>query len=151
MPVALLLVIAVTACGGSSKQHVPDLSKVPLVPGAKVVAKVQRCDPGASAYCAIQLVVIDSRYRSSTDLLLSERAHLHAKGWTGANGDVGPESAADSPGHKLHLTYAPANNELLSWDAGWIKRAYPIVRALSNTIFDHQPALSLMLEVGAQG
>src|SRR5581483_11766857 len=97
----LPLAVALAACG-SSKNHVPNVAQVPLVAGAKVVAKLQQCDPGAAAYCAIQLVVIDTRYQSSDDLLLSERAHLHAKGWTGANGDVGPESAADSPGHKLH-------------------------------------------------
>ncbi len=146
----LPLVAALAACGGS-KDHVPNTAQVPLVPGAKIVARIQQCDPGAAAYCGIQLVVIDTRYQSSDDLLLSERARLHAKGWTGANGDVGPESAADSPGHKLHLTYASALGELLSWDSGWIKRAHPIIDALSNTVFDHQPALSLMLEDGAQG
>jgi hypothetical protein len=124
---------------------------VPLVPGAKIIAKVQHCDPGAASYCGIQMVVIGPAYRSSDDLIVSERHNLHTHGWTGANGDTGEEGAADSPGHKLHLTYATAPNELQDIDFGWVKRAQPIAQALSRTVFDHHPAMSMLLEVGAQG
>lgn len=126
----------------------PDVTHVPLVSGARVVARSQQCDPGASAYCAVEVVVYAQGYRNSDDFLLSERAALHAHGWTGANGDTGTESAADSPGHKLHLTYATAGGDLQGLIFHWIRRPWPIWSALSSSIFDHSPALSLMLEDG---
>ena len=46
-----------------------------------------------------------------------------ALGWTGANADTGQQRAADSPGHKLRLTYAPAAGDLQGIDLGWIKRS----------------------------
>jgi hypothetical protein len=146
----LALAGGLAGCGGSgsSSRHVPDLTRVPLVAGARVEARTQQCDPGAAAYCAVQLVVYDRNYRNSTDLLESERNFLHARGWTGANGDVGTESAADSPGHKLHLTYAAAGDELYGLDVHWITRPWPIWSALSNSIFDQTPALSLVVEAG---
>jgi hypothetical protein len=146
----LLLAAALAGCGssGSSARHVPDVTHVPLVAGAHVVARTQQCDPGASAYCAVELVVYDHGYRNSDDLLLSEREALHAHGWTGANGDTGTESAADSPGHKLHLTYATAGGDLQGLIFHWIRRPWPIWSALSSSIFDHAPALSLVLEAG---
>jgi hypothetical protein len=146
----LALLVGLSACGGSGShpQHVPGVVHVPLVSGARVVARTRQCDPGANAYCAVQLVVYDHNYRTSNDFLLDERRFLHAHGWTGANGDVGPESAADSPGHKLHLTYAAAGDELSSLEFHWIQRPWPIWSALSSSIFDSTPALSLMLEDG---
>jgi len=146
----LALTLVLSACGGSGSksQHLPEVAHVPLVRGAHVVARSQQCDPGANAYCAIQLVVLNRNYRTSNDFLLSERHFLHSHGWTGANGDVGPESAADSPGHKLHLTYAAAGDELSSLEFHWIQRPWPIWSALSNSIWDQTPALSLMLEDG---
>lgn len=147
---SLALVIGLSGCGSSasSAKHVPAVGHVPLVAGAHVVARAQQCDPGANAYCAIQFVVYDHNYRTSNDFLLSERAELHRLGWTGANGDTGEESAADSPGHKLHLTYATANGDLDGLIFHWIQRPWPIWSALSSSIFDHSPALSLMLEEG---
>jgi hypothetical protein len=146
----LALVGGLAACGGSSSapRHVPDVTHVPLVAGANVVARTRQCDPGASAYCAVQLVVYDRNYRNSDDFLLSERKELHAHGWTGANGDTGTESAADSPGHSLHLTYATAGGDLQGLIFHWITRPWPIWSALSSSIFDHAPALSLLLEAG---
>jgi hypothetical protein len=146
----LALIGGLAGCGGSgsSSRRVPDLTSVPLVPGAHVVARTQQCDPGASAYCAIEFVVYAHGYRNSDDFLLSERHALHAQGWTGANGDTGTESAADSPGHKLHLTYATAGGDLQGLDFHWITRPWPIWAALSNSIWDQAPALSLMLEAG---
>lgn len=147
----LAFLLGLAGCGGSGharSTYVPDAGHVPLVAGAKVVARTRQCDPGANAYCAIELVVYDRKYSSSNDFLLAERKELHARGWTGANGDVGPESAADSPGHKLHLTYAAGGDELASLDFHWIQRPWPIWAALSNSIWDQAPALSLMVEAG---
>ena len=147
----LVLLAGLAGCGGSShtrSSHMPDPTHVPLVAGARVVARSQLCDPGANAFCAVQLVVYDRNYTTSNDFLLSERRELHAHGWTGANGDTGEESAADSPGHRLHLTYATANGDLDGLIFHWIQRPWPIWSALSNSIWDQAPALSLMLEDG---
>lgn len=109
------------------------------------------CDPGSDAYCAVDLVILGRGYHSSTELLISEHHELSAHGWTDSNADTGEESAADSPGHKLHLTYATASGDLDGIDQGWIKRPRPIALALSRSIFDGTAALSLMVEIGSQG
>ena len=49
---------------------------------------------------------------SSDDLLKGERDDLLAAGWTRVNGDTGDERAAQSPGHKLRVTYASASGDL---------------------------------------
>lgn len=116
--------------------------------GAKIITRVQRCDKGANAYCAEQLVVVGARYRTSIDLLKSEQDHLLKLGWSLVNGDTGSERAAESPGHKLRLTYATAYGDLTGIDLGWIKRAHPIALALSRTLFSQTSAISMMLEVG---
>lgn len=144
-----MLLTALAGCGGSGGKRTPNLARVPLVSGAHVVARVKECDSGASAYCAIQLVVADEAYHSADDFLLSERAYLHAHGWSGADGDTGEESAADSPGHKLHLTYATASGDLDGVDLGWIRRSRSVTLALSRAIFDRRAALSLLLETGS--
>jgi hypothetical protein len=46
------------------------------------------------------------------------------------------------------LTYAAASDDLQALDMGWIRRAPLIGRALSETMFDRAPALSLMLQTG---
>jgi hypothetical protein len=122
---------------------------LPLVPGSHVVARVQQCDRGAAAYCAIEFVVSNRSFARLDDFLLAERHYLHAHGWTGANGDTGEESAADSPGHKLHLTYATASGDLDGLIFHWIRRPWPIWSALSRSLFDRRPALSMMLELGS--
>lgn len=137
-----------SACGASGT-HLPNLAGVPLVHGARAVAHVTQCDAGANAYCALEVVVYDPAYPNSTALLTSERHNLHSHGWTGANGPVGPESAADSPGHKLHVTYATAGDELQSIDFGWVTRPNVITHALDESMFDRVPALSLVLEYGS--
>jgi hypothetical protein len=138
-----------TACGGSGAPRAPDLSALPLVPRAHVVTRVTACDTGKNAYCAIELVVQAAGYRTSDDLLLSERRALHARGWTGAKGDTTPESAADSPGHRLRVTYATAAGELDGIDQGWITRERQVTLALSRAIFDGRPTIALMLERGS--
>jgi hypothetical protein len=141
--------LAVAACGQSSASRHPTLAGLPLTSGTRVVASVNSCDRGANPYCALQLVVVGSRYPSSTALLNSEAKHLRSLGWTKTGGDTGAEMADDSPGHKLRLTYATASDDLRGLDLGWIQRSRPIARALSGVIFDRAPALSLMLETGS--
>jgi hypothetical protein len=130
---------------------VPDVSQLPLVDGASVVSRAQECDHGTNAYCAIQLVVADPRYHSSVDLLKDERRHLHAVGWALANGYTGNENAADSPGHKLRVTYSTAEGDLQGIELGWIQRPRNITLALSNAMFARRAALSMLLELGSGG
>jgi hypothetical protein len=142
----LALAAAVAGCGGSGP-HTPNLKKVPMVSGSRTVFQTMACDPGANAYCGIDLVVYNRAYRNSQEFLTAERNELHAHGWTDANGDVGPETAADSPGHKIHLTYASANGELDAIDYGWVKRPRSMTLALSNSIFVNTAALALEVEI----
>ena len=148
--VALLLAIALAGCGGGSAK-VPDVSGLPLVDGAAVVARAQECDRGTNAYCAVTLVVADPRYRSSVDLLKDERRHLHAVGWSLANGYTGNENAADSPRHKLRVTYSTAEGDLQGIELGWIQRPRNITLALSHSLFSRAASLSMMLEPGNGG
>jgi hypothetical protein len=144
--------VTITALGGCGNggHREPDVSKLPLVPGAHIVQQVQRCDPGANAYCGLELVVTAQRFRDSLDLLAGEQHHLDQLGWTGANAQIGEERAADSPGHKLHVTYATAYGDLKGIDLGWIKRSHRTALALSRALFDHAPTLSVLLELGSR-
>jgi hypothetical protein len=126
----------------------PDVGKFPLVNGARIVQTVTRCDPGANAYCGLELIVTDPTFKDSLDLLAGEQHHLATLGWTGANAKIGEERAADSPGHKLHVTYATAYGDLKGIDLGWIKRSHRTAVALSHALFDHAPTLSVLLELG---
>ena len=137
------------ACGQSSRGRAPVPGGVPLTPGARIVALQRSCDRGANAYCSLQLVVVGGHYADSTAFLAAEQRHLDALGWTSSVGDSGVEKAADSPGHKLRLTYATASDDLKGVDLGWIPRRPAVTRALSATMFDRAPALSLMLETGS--
>jgi hypothetical protein len=139
---------ALTGCGSGSSQRTPAVANLPLVAGARVAAQERVCDPGSSAYCAIELVVVDSRYPSSDALDTDEGKHLQSLGWKIANGDTGLQSAANSPNHKLRVTYATAINDLRGIDFRWITRAEPITVALSNSMFDRTAAMSMMLEEG---
>jgi hypothetical protein len=145
----LVLVAALAGCGQSSTPHTPALAQLPLVRGSDVVAQATQCDRGAAVYCAVELVVVGPKYGSSDDLLGSERRRLVALGWTRESGDTGNEHAADSPGHKLRVTYATAQGDLTGIVLGWIKRPRPIALALSRTLFRRSAALSMMLEVSS--
>lgn len=146
---ALLAITTVLAgCGQSAASRTPDVSQLPLVPGATVVTRVRDCDKGANPFCAIELVLVDRHYKSSEALLLGEHAALLGHGWSGAAGDTGNQRAAESPGHKMRLTYATATGDLQGVELGLIKRPGKIWAALSHTLFDQEPALSMMLEVG---
>jgi hypothetical protein len=113
------------------------------------VRQVRECDPGRASFCAYQLVVVASNFKSSTALLDSEHRHLLKLGWTGAAPETGEQRAAESPGHKLRVTYATAFGDLKGIDLGWIKRSQRIALALSKTMFDGSSALSLTLEAGS--
>jgi hypothetical protein len=145
----LAAAMGLAGCGQSSGANTPVLSAVPLVGGTRVVAHTRRCDRGANPYCALQLVVLGARYRSSTALMIKESRHLKAAGWTETSGDTGVEQAADSPTHTLRLTYATAADDLRGADLNWIKRSPQIRLALSRVMFDRGSALSLMLETGS--
>jgi hypothetical protein len=147
--VALAIAIAVTGCGDGS-DRTPDVSKLPLVHGARIIQSVRRCDPGANSYCGLELVVEDPAYRSSLDLLAAEERHLRASGWAAAHAQIGQERAADSPGHKLHVNYATAYGDLLGIDSSWIKRSPKTAVALSNAMFDRASVLSIELVFGAR-
>jgi len=149
-PVALLAALWLAACGPASGTQKPSVSDLPLVEGAQVLARVDLCDKGANAYCALDLVIVDPHYRSAEQLLTDEHLRLKAHGWTITGGDTSDERAADSPGHKLRLTYSTASGDLQGIDLGWIARPRPITLALSRLLFAGTPALSMMLEVGTE-
>jgi hypothetical protein len=141
--------LALAACGQAGPGAVPDVAHVPLVGGAKVLASTRLCDRGASAFCAVQLVVADPRYGNSAGLMRSERMTLARRGWSISDGDIGNEKAAESPGHRLRLTYATAAADLTGVDLGWIRRSRKVELALSRTMFARASAISLMLETGS--
>jgi len=148
LPLLIAVTTALAGCGQGGSDQAPALSKLPLV-GGRIVSQVRQCDPGANAYCALEFVLVDPHYSTSTALLASEQRSLRQRGWTSADGDFGQESAADSPGHKLRLSYGTAASELEGIDLGWIQRSRTIARSLSGTMFDRASALSLMLEAGS--
>ena len=140
-----------TACGQGSSPGSPSIRGVPLAAGTQIVSQIRRCDGGNHPYCAVQLVVRGgpSRYRTSTALLAGEAARLRAAGWSVEQGDTDEESAAESPRHRLRVTYAIASADLESIDEGTITRATPIARSLSSAMFARAPTLSLMLQSGS--
>lgn len=142
------LSLTLAACGSGGTTNTPDLSKLPLVSGARVISQHLKCDPGANAFCGWEVVAVAPRFRDSNDFLLGEHEHLKALGWTGVNADVGGERAADSPRHALHLTFGTADTDLKGIDLGWIKRSRTVTLMLSREIFEHVPSLSMLLEQG---
>jgi hypothetical protein len=145
---AAATLLAVSGCGESSG-GAPDLAKLPLPPGARITLKVERCDKGVNAFCAYELVVTSPTAKNSETLANDENTLLLKNGWTGANADDGEQRAADSPGHKLRVTYASAFGDLKGIDLGWIKRSRKVTLALSRALFAHTSAMSMLLEVGA--
>ncbi len=142
------LIATLAGCGQSSVQHTPNLARLPLVGGTRIVAHAIRCDPGANPFCGWELVVVGPRYRSSEALLQSEHRRLLKLGWSGANGDTNDEHAADSPGHKLRLTYATAFGDLKGVDLGLIRRSENVTLALSRAMFQRASTISMLLEEG---
>jgi hypothetical protein len=144
-----LLALAVAGCGSVKGAPPPTIDQLPLVAGAKVVEQATQCDKGANAFCALEAVVVDSRFKTSEDLVNAEHDVVHKAGWGGLGADTGNERAAESPGHKLRVTYATANGDLTGIDLGWIHRSRRIAVALSRTLFDHTPAMSVELDPGS--
>jgi hypothetical protein len=148
---ALLTVLAeVAGCGaGTPAARTPTASSVPLVPGSRVVEQVRACDQGSNAFCAIDLVVRNGAYKSSDILLRDEGRLLRKDGWSLSNAETRAQTAANSPGHKLRLTFSTAAGDLQEIDLGLINRSWPITYALSSSMFDRAAAMSMRVEVGA--
>jgi hypothetical protein len=138
----------VAGCGHTSRT--PAVAKLPLVPGSSVIVKARECNHGANPYCSVEMVVQNSTYRSPRRFLFDERDYLYHHGWRAASPDTGVELAAESPGHKLRVTYATALQDLKGVDLGWIARPASVKQALDRAVFDHVPTMSLILEVGSQ-
>lgn len=141
------LALAGCGSGGSSPRQLA-LSQIPLVPGATIVTQARQCDSGTNAFCAVQAVIVDKQAHSSGDLVTNEHSQLHKLGWTTSAGDDGDERAADSPGHKIRVTYATALDDLIGLDEKWIKRPWPIWAGLYQSMYNRTPAMSIMVEVG---
>lgn len=145
--VVVAVVVATTGQGGTPRAI--GLRDIPLPDRTRVATQVRTCDRGALAYCSLQVVVIGEGYPSSSLLRAAYRQTLTRLGWTMTRGPDGNETAADSPGHELRLTFATAYEDLLGIDSKWIQRAAPISHALSATLFDRAAALSIMLVRGS--
>jgi hypothetical protein len=149
LPPVGLAVAALALAGCSSGRHVPSLGGLPLAGGSRVIVQTKMCNPGANAYCADELVVVNGQFRTSNDFLDTERAILHKLGWTGQYAPNGNEHSDDSPGHKLRVIFATAQGDLIGIDLGWIKRSRSVALALSHAILGRQPTLSMLLLAGA--
>jgi hypothetical protein len=147
LPALLAVAVTVAGCGGDAPRR-PSLSSVPIVAGGQVVARAQACDAGANAYCALDVVLVNRRFKTAQDLVVGERRWLKRNGWIRVSAQTGDELAANSPGDRLRVTYATPALDLKDIDLGWIKRPRPIALALSDAILDGSPAMSLMLVAG---
>ena len=147
LTLVVLASIALAGCG-ASQSRTPSLGGLPLVAHARVTIDHRVCNPGANAFCALQLVVVADGYRTARELLGAEKALLKHHGWIPANAPNGLERAADSPGDKLRITYATASGDLQGVDLGWIRRSRDVTLALSRAMLAHVTALSMLLEVG---
>ena len=143
------ITVAAAGCGGGAART-PQLSSLPLAPGARVMANVRQCNGGSNAYCAVELVVLGPGYRSSRALVLAERDRLRAQGWVGASPTTGDQLANESPNNQLRVTYATAFQDLKGADLGWIMRSWPTISALDETVFSRAVAMSVLLEIGSR-
>lgn len=155
-PIAFGLLAAAAAagvagCGQGSPPGALAARGLPLVAGTRVIVQARRCDGGAHPYCARQLVIVGrpGRYPSSGALMRAEGARLRRAGWSGSEGDTIHEAAAESPGHRLRVTYAEGSEDLLSIEQARIERAPAVARALSRELFARAPVLSIMLQAGS--
>jgi hypothetical protein len=140
-----LLALTLAGCGHGEALGSP---RVPLVPGAQVIYKLRRCDPGHHVFCGLEVVVADRRFTSSGALVTSEVRRLKALGWALQQGEINQEQTALSPNGKLRIVYATAANDLLAIDFGWAQRTPEEVLTLAHTMFNRTPAMSLLLEAG---
>ena len=149
LTVVVVVVAVLVATGRGGTPRAVGLTNIPLPPGTRVVTNVRSCDRGVHPYCAVQVVVVGDRYPNSAALRATYAKQLTKLGWTTARGADGNETAADSPGHELRLTFATALEDLLGVDSNWIQRTAAISHSLSSTVFDRTPALSIMLQLGS--
>ncbi len=143
-----IVVLVVGGCAPGGADRTPSLASVPLVRGAHVRVRVRVCNKGANAFCALELVVAGTGYRTSMQLLRAETALLKRLHWRHANADTGLERAAYAPGGKLRLTYATPKGDLESVDLGWVQRNRTIRVALAHVMFENEPAMSMLVEDG---
>jgi hypothetical protein len=149
LAVVVIAVAVLVATGRGGTPRAIGLRNIPLPTGTRVVANVRSCDRGVNPYCTIQVVVVGNRYPNSAVLRAAYAKQLAKLGWTTAKGPDGNETAADSPGHELRVTFATAYEDLLGVDSNWIQRTATISHSLSSTMFDRTAALSLMLQTGS--
>jgi hypothetical protein len=114
-----------------------------------VVAQATQCDKGANGFCTVEAVITAPGYKTSDDLVNAEHQVVLRAGWDGVGADTGDEHAAESPRHKLRVTYATTYGDLKGVDLGWIHRSAKIARAMSRTLFSHTPAMSVELDRGS--
>ena len=143
----IAVAVAVAGCAASGPRR-PPLRSVPLVAGARVVARVSACDVGAYPYCALDLVLVSPGSSSAQELVARERRWLRRRGWIRVLAQNGDESAADSPDDRFRVTYTTAALDLKDVDRGWIKRPRSIALALSHVIYQGSPAMSMMVVAG---
>jgi hypothetical protein len=146
--VAVLGLVALAGCGSASSTSSFNAGQLPLLPGSTIVAQAKKCDGGSNPYCALEAIVVNHRFASSGAFVASEDQRLHQLGWKFSAGDDGDEVAANSPGQKLRLTFATAQNDLIGIDEHWITRQWPIEWSASQLMFRRTPAMSVMLEAG---
>jgi hypothetical protein len=140
--------LIIAGCGSGGPSGPVTVNQFPLIPGASVATQTRQCDRGASAFCAVQAVIVDPGASSSGALVRSEHRQLHSLGWTTSAGDDGNEVAAESPGHKVRVTYSTGLNDLIGIDEAWIKRPAAIGLSLSQLEIRRTPAMSIMVEEG---
>jgi hypothetical protein len=141
--------VVVAGCAASPARRTPDPAALPLVAGARVVASDRQCDTGSNAFCVIEMVVVNPRFGTSSELLAAQSDQLRSRGWTPAGPEIGEERAAESPGHRLWASLATAYGDLKGVDLGWIIRSRSIALALSKAIFERAPAISIKLQAGS--
>jgi hypothetical protein len=149
LAVVVVVVAVLVATGRGGTPRAIGLRNIPLPAGTRVVTNVRSCDRGVHPYCTVQVVIVGDRYPSSAALRATYAKQLAKLGWTSAKGPDGNETAADSPGHELRLTFATALEDLLGVDSNWIQRTAAISHSLSSTMFERAPALSIMLQRGS--
>jgi hypothetical protein len=145
---AAVVVAALAGCGNSGT-HVPDVSKLPLVPGASIELQERVCDSGSNPYCGWEMVVTSTRYRDADEMFSAEHRLLGSRHWSGADAGSDGSHAAESPDGKLRVTYATPYEDLVGTEINGVRRTQQITLALSKAAFDHTPALSILLELGS--
>lgn len=108
------------------------------------------CNPGRSAYCALNLVIegAGDRYATPVQVFSAEEAALRHHGWRPVYASYGLEFAELSPNMHLRAVLAPDDHTLRLIDLHDIQRPRALALALSRALLEHRPAISVMLEFG---